>query len=86
MSKAHELCRGRKRLLPLVALALREGWDVCRLPGGRLKFAKPGLPPIFSSFTVSDARAERNVPAQRRRVVRQGRIAAGFAPREHDRG
>lgn len=70
MPSAHDLCRGHKRLLPLIEYALREGWDVTRTPGGHLKFTKPGLPPIFTSSTAGDYRAGRNARAQLRRANR----------------
>lgn len=54
---AHELCRGHKRLLPLIELALDESGEVSRTGGGHLKFPRAGLPMIFTSSTVSDYRA-----------------------------
>lgn len=71
MSNARELCRGHKRLLPLVEFALREGWEVMKTPGGHLKFSKPGFPPIFTSSTSSDFRAGLNAKAHLRRAQRQ---------------
>jgi hypothetical protein len=70
MSSAHELCRGHKRLLPLIEFALSEGWEVSRTPGGHMKFVKPGLPPIFTSSTESDHRASQNAWARLRRAER----------------
>ncbi|MGE6688991.1 type II toxin-antitoxin system HicA family toxin [Stutzerimonas stutzeri] len=70
MSSAYELCRGHKRLLPLIEFALGEGWEVRRTPGGHLKFVKPGLPPIFTSSTASDHRASQNAWARLRRAAR----------------
>ncbi|MEX5685325.1 type II toxin-antitoxin system HicA family toxin [Pseudomonas silesiensis] len=67
---AHELCCGHKRLLPLVELALSEGWEVSRTAGGHLRFVKPGLPPIFTSSTASDHRATQNAWARLRRAAR----------------
>ncbi|GLU39169.1 type II toxin-antitoxin system HicA family toxin [Pseudomonas sp. NBRC 100443] len=67
---AHELCRGHKRLLPLIEFALSEGWQVSRTGGGHLKFTKEGLPPIFTSSTASDYRSSRNAWARLRRAVR----------------
>ena len=75
MSNAHELARGHKRLLPLIEHALSEGWNVSRTPGGHLKFAKPGLPPIYTSATASDHRAERNARAMLRRAQRHAMTA-----------
>jgi len=71
MSNARELCRGRKRLLPLIELALKEGWEVSRTAGGHLKFTKPGLPPIYTSSTASDHRANLNARARLRRATQQ---------------
>lgn len=70
MSSAYDLCRGHKRLLPLVEFALSEGWEVRRTAGGHLKFVKPGLPPIFTSSTASDYRASQNAWARLRRAER----------------
>lgn len=70
MSNAHDICRGQKRLRPLVEFALREGWTVSRTAGGHLKFEKPGLPPMFTSFTASDRRASQNAWARLRRFAR----------------
>lgn len=71
MSTVHELCRGHKQLIPLVAYALAEGWNVVRTAGGHLKFTKPGLPPIFTSSMAGDYRAGRNAKAQLLRAQRQ---------------
>ncbi|TBU88465.1 type II toxin-antitoxin system HicA family toxin [Phytopseudomonas dryadis] len=71
MTSARDLCRGHKRLLPLVEFALREGWKVSRTAGGHLKFVKPGLPPIFTSSTASDHRSALNAQAQLRRAQRR---------------
>ncbi len=70
MSSAHDICRGHKRLRPLVEFAVREGWTVSRTASGHLQFAKPGLPPIFTSSTASDHRASQNAWARLRRVTR----------------
>lgn len=70
MSSAHELCRGHKRLLPLIEFALSEGWEVRRIQGEHLKFVKSGLPPIFTSSTASDHRASQNAWARLRRAER----------------
>lgn len=70
MSSVHELCRGHKRLLPLIEFALSEGWEVRRTQGGHLKFVKSGLPPIFTSSTASDHRASQNAWARLRRATR----------------
>jgi len=61
---AHELCRGHKRLLPLIEFALSGGWQVSRTGGGHLKFTKESLPPIFTNSTASDYRSSRNAWAR----------------------
>ncbi|MFC4253045.1 type II toxin-antitoxin system HicA family toxin [Sinimarinibacterium flocculans] len=71
MSISHELYRGHKRLLPLIEFALCDGCKVSRTRGGHLKFAKPGLPPIFTSSTASDHHASLNAKAQLRRAGRK---------------
>lgn len=72
MSSSHDLCRGNKRLLPLVSFALNEGWDVSRTASGHLKFSKAGCAPIYTGTTASDYRATRNAKARLRRAgVRQ---------------
>ncbi|WP_025809771.1 type II toxin-antitoxin system HicA family toxin [Pseudomonas chlororaphis] len=71
MANARDLCRGHKQLLPLVEYALKEGWTVSRTPGGHLRFVKPGLPPIYTSSTVSDHRGGRNAQAMLKRAQRQ---------------
>ncbi|HAF2413297.1 TPA: type II toxin-antitoxin system HicA family toxin [Salmonella enterica] len=71
MTKARDLCRGHKQLLPLVEYALKEGWVVSRTSGGHLRFIKPGLPPIYTSSTVSDHRGFNNAQAMLKRVQRQ---------------
>lgn len=70
MPNARNLCGGRKRLLPLIEFALREGWEVSRTAGGHLKFVKPGMSPIYTSSTASDHRAGLNARAQLRRAGR----------------
>ncbi len=70
MSTIHELCRGHKRLRPLIEFAMREGWQVSRTAGGHLRFVKPGLPPIFTASTASDHRASQNAWSRLRRAVR----------------
>lgn len=68
MSSPRDLCRGRPRLRPLIEFALSEGWHVARTKGGHLKFTKAGLPPVYTSATASDHRADRNALAQLRRT------------------
>nr|WP_312977604.1 type II toxin-antitoxin system HicA family toxin [Stutzerimonas nitrititolerans] len=70
MSSVHDLCRGHKRLLPLIEFALEDGWSVSRTSEGHLKFVKTGLPPIFTSSTVSDRRVSQSAWAQLRRAER----------------
>ena len=71
MPNPRDLCRGHKRLRPLIEYALSEGWQVVRTPGGHLKFTKPGLPPVFTGSTPSDHRADRNTRTQLRRAKRR---------------
>ena len=71
MPNARDLCRGHKRLRPLIEYALNDGWQVVRTPGGHLKFTKAGLPPVFTGSTASDHRADHNARAQLRRAGRQ---------------
>jgi len=87
MANARDLCRGHKQLLPLVEYALKEGWSVKRTPGGHLRFVKPGLPPIYTSSTVSDHRGGRNAQAMLKRANRQesAREVAAEAGTEGDR-
>lgn len=72
MTGVRTLHRERKRLQPLINLALREGWAVVRTPDGHLKFSKHGLPPIYTSATASDHRAGQNAIA---RLPRGDRVA-----------
>lgn len=55
----------------VVRYAVNHGWDVERTNGGHVRFLKPGCPPVFTGFSPSDARAEKNVVARLRRVQRQ---------------
>jgi len=68
MSSTDDICRGRKWLRPLVEFAVREGWQLSRTAGGHLTLVKPGIPPIFTSFTASDHRAGQNAKAWLRRA------------------
>lgn len=61
----------RKKLRDLTDFAMTQGWTISHTNGGHLRFSKPGLPPIFTSSTPSDYRAERNMRAQLRRTDRQ---------------
>lgn len=60
MSSTSERCRDHLRLLALIEFALCEGWHVGRTPAGQLTLVKPGLPPIFTRSTASDARVRRS--------------------------
>ncbi len=71
MSSAPNICRGHKRLRPLVELAMSSGWTVSRTATGRLKFEKPDLPPIFTSFAASDHRPNQNNWTRPRRFARK---------------
>lgn len=86
MTNARALCRGHKQLLPLVEYALKEGWSVGRTPGGHLRFVKPGLPPIYTSSTVSDHRGRRNAQAMLKRAQRHADADAGKAETESEAG
>lgn len=55
----------------VVRFAVSHGWVVERTRGGHVRFTKPGCPPVFTGFSPSDARAERNVLARLRRVDQQ---------------
>lgn len=68
MSSTDDICRGHKRLRPLIQFALSQGWQVSRTPSGHFKFVKAGMPPIFTSFTTSDHRADQNTKASPRRA------------------
>lgn len=47
----------------LMDFALSHGWKVSRTQGGHIRFTKAGMPPIFTSSTPSDYRAERQSAA-----------------------
>lgn len=55
----------------VVRYAQDHGWNVKRTRGGHVRFIKPGCPPVFTGFSPSDVRAEKNVLARLRRVQRQ---------------
>lgn len=61
----------RHNLRLLITYALSNGWKVSRTQGGHIRFTKDGLPPIFTSATASDHRAELNAKAYLRRADRQ---------------
>lgn len=63
--------RTRERLRRLIDFALSSGWTVSRTAGGHVRFTKTGMPPIFTSFTSSDHRAELNARARLRRADRR---------------
>ncbi|MGV8399231.1 type II toxin-antitoxin system HicA family toxin [Pseudomonas aeruginosa] len=84
MSSPRDLCRGHKQLLPLIEYALKEGWTVSRTPGGHLRFVKPGLPPIYTSSTVSDHRGGRNAQAMLKRAQRQAALNRPAAATDAD--
>lgn len=60
-----------RALKRVVRYAVDHGWIVERTRGGHVRFIKPGCPPVFTGFSPSDARAEKNVLARLRRVQRQ---------------
>ncbi len=59
-----------RALKRVVRYAVDHGWFVERTRGGHVRFIKPGGPPVFTGFSPSDARAEKNVLARLRRVQR----------------
>lgn len=60
--------RAMKRI---VRFAVDHGWNVERTRSGHVRFVKAGCPPVFTGFTLSDSRAEKNCLARLRRVQRQ---------------
>jgi hypothetical protein len=60
----------RQGIRLLMDFALSHGWKVSRTQGGHIRFTKAGMPPIFTSSTPSDYRAELNAKAQLRRADR----------------
>lgn len=60
-----------RALKRVVRYAVTHGWIVERTRGGHVRFIKPGCPPVFTGFSPSDARAEKNVQARLRRMERQ---------------
>lgn len=60
-----------RALKRVVRFAIAHGWSVERTRGGHVRFIKSGCPPVFTGFSPSDARAERNVLARLRRVQKQ---------------
>jgi hypothetical protein len=61
----------------LAEFALAEGWTLTRSNNGHLKFSKAGFTPIFTSFTPSDHRTERNTRA----LLRRARYKSGCSRR-----
>ncbi|REC93400.1 hypothetical protein C8D72_3446 [Kushneria indalinina DSM 14324] len=60
-----------RALRRVVRYAVDHGWFVERTRGGHVRFIKPGCPPVFTGFSPSDTRAERNVLARLRRIQQQ---------------
>lgn len=60
-----------KAMKRLMRFAMHHGWQVERTNGGHLRFLKRGCPPVFTGFSPSDVRAEKNMLARLRRVQRQ---------------
>lgn len=58
----------------VVRYAHDHGWKVRRTRGGHVRFTKPGCPPVFTGFSPSDARAEKNVLARLRRVQKRAAL------------
>ncbi|MGQ7245167.1 type II toxin-antitoxin system HicA family toxin [Salinicola sp. V024] len=71
MSDALPIRCSTRALKRVVRYAVTHGWIVERTRGGHVRFIKPGCPPVFTGFSPSDARAEKNVLARLRRMERQ---------------
>jgi hypothetical protein len=86
MPAARDLQRDHRRWQPLIDFARREGWHVARMPGGHLKFLKPGGARIYTSVTASDTRAGRIARAPLGCAVPQALPAASdlWATTGHD--
>lgn len=54
MTSASDPNRRLARFRPLIDHAFREGWAVQHMPGGQLRFMKPGLPTISTGSTSID--------------------------------
>lgn len=55
----------------VVRYAINHGWEVERTRGGHLRFNKAGCPPVFTGYSPSDVRAEKNVLARLRRLQKR---------------
>lgn len=71
MSDALPIRCSTRAMKRVIRYAIDHGWAVERTRGGHVRFIKPGCPPVFTGFSPSDARAEKNVLARLRRVQRQ---------------
>lgn len=49
-----------KHIRELLKLANELGWELKRTGGNHLVFVKPGMPPVFTGSTPSDARGLKN--------------------------
>lgn len=58
----------------VVRYAQDHGWNVKRTRGGHVRFTRPGCPPVFTGFSPSDARAEKNALARLRRIQKQAAL------------
>ena len=67
--------RFSKGIEQLVRYARAHHWRIERTRGGHLKLTKPGLPPVFTGYSPSDVRAQRNAIARLQRT--QQRSSAG---------
>ena len=62
--------RGTKGIERVIRYAKAHDWHVERTRGGHIRFVKAGCPPVFTGYSPSDARAEKNALARLRRVQR----------------
>lgn len=58
----------------VVRFAEAHNWQIERTRGGHIKLTKPGMPPVFTSYSPSDARSQRNAIALLRRVQRSSGV------------
>lgn len=78
---ANTLRGSGENLRQLVNFAEANGWTVSRTRGGHIRFTKPGLGSIYTSFTASDYRAGRNAKA---RLLRAERVMPQHPRRKTD--
>ncbi|GEN23146.1 hypothetical protein HCU01_10950 [Halomonas cupida] len=63
-----------KGVQKVVRFAEAHNWHIERTRGGHIKLTKPGMPPVFTSYSPSDARSQRNAIALLRRVQRSSGV------------